>query len=175
MSNTPSYISLDIEIRNSKIHGRGMFAKKDISRNSVVFKWGGTFVSESELPKDKNKYIIIQVDDDLYSIEPKISPEDDTYFINHSCNPNVWMSNGITFVALRDIKKGEELTVDYALFVSEDYVSKWACKCGARDCRKKITGLDYKILELQRKYKGHFSPVIQKKIILNYKQLQIYS
>ncbi len=162
----PSYIYKDIEIRSSLIHGKGMFAKKDIPEDTIIFKWGGTFVSKSELPTDKEKYIILQIDDNLYSIELRDSPEDDTYFINHSCNPNVWMNDRTTFVTSRNVKKGEELTVDYALFVSEDYVSKWTCKCGAKECRKKITGLDYKIPELQRKYKGHFSPVVQKKIIL---------
>jgi hypothetical protein len=159
-----SFINPKIEIKKSTISGKGMFAKEDLPKNTIVYKWGGTFVPKSELPKNQDEYIIIQIDEDLYSIEPRNSPEDDTYFINHSCNPNVWMKDNIIFVTSRNIKKGEELTTDYALFVSEDYISKWKCHCGSIDCRKIITGKDYLIKKLQQKYKNHFSPVIQKRI-----------
>lgn len=164
MSNSLSFISPLVEIHKSLIHGKGMFAKNNIPKDTVIFKWGGTFVSKSKLPKNHDKYVIIQVDEDLYSVEPRNFPEDNTYFINHSCNPNVWMIDGITFVTSKNVKKGEELTTDYALFVSEDYISKWVCHCGAKYCRKKITGQDYRILSLQEKYARHFSPITSKKI-----------
>lgn len=38
-----------------------------------------------------------------------------TYILNHLCNPNVGVRGEITFVAMRDIKAGEELTTDYAM------------------------------------------------------------
>jgi len=159
-----SYINPLVEIRNSPISGKGMFAKEKIPKGTIIIRWGGTFVHGDKLPKDRTKYIIIQVDEDLWSIEPKAKPEDESYFINHSCNPNVWMVDGITFVAARDIKKGEELTTDYSLFEKEEYVAKWKCSCGAKECRKEITGKDYLIPALQKKYGEHFSPVIKKKI-----------
>src|SRR3989304_2506173 len=153
-----SYISPLVEIRASKTHGKGMFAKKDILKGTIIYRWAGTFLDKKEVLKlDKDKYIIIQVEQDLWSVEPRASPEDDTYFINHSCNPNVWMDNGVTFSAKRNIRKGEELTVDYAMFVSEDYVSKWECKCRSKNCRKTITGKDYLLKDLQKRYKNHFS------------------
>ncbi len=160
-----SYIHPLIEIKASQISSKGMFAKGPIQKGTVVIRWGGTFVHRDKLPKDRKGYVIIQVDEDLWSIEPKAAPEDDTYFINHSCNPNVWMVDGITFVAARDIKTGEELTTDYSLFESESYVSKWKCTCGAKECRKSITGKDYLILELQKRYGKHFSPIINKKLV----------
>ncbi len=74
------------------------------------------------------------------------------------------MKDGITFIAKRAINKGEELKTDYSMFVSENYVSKWYCKCGSKFCRHKITGKDYLLPELQRRYKNHFSPPINRKI-----------
>ena len=151
----------------SSIKGKGMFAKKRIKKGVLIIRWGGTFLSSKDVEGiNNNKYIIIQVEKNKYSVEPREKPEDDTYFINHSCNPNVWMKNGITFIAKRDIEKGEELTVDYSMFVSENYVAKWKCNCGLKYCRKKITGKDYRIPELQHRYNGHFSPIINQKIKL---------
>lgn len=56
----------------------------------------------------------MQLDDNLYSVEERGA--DETYFTNHSCDPNVWMMNAVTLGTRRCIPTGEELTVDYALF-----------------------------------------------------------
>lgn len=161
-----SWLNPYIEIRTSKVQGRGMFAKKQIKKGETIYVWGGIFKNGNEIKGlDENEKRALQVDDDLYIVEDKKEQtEDPTYFINHSCNPNVWMKNGITFISKQDIKEGEELTVDYSMFVSENYVSKWDCKCGSKLCRHKITGKDYLLPELQRRYKNHFSPPINKKI-----------
>ena len=56
--------------------------------------------------------------------------------INHSCDPNyevygiglkVWV------YAIRDIKKGEELTIDYG-FGYDEYYKDFPCKCGSKNC-----------------------------------------
>lgn len=41
-------------------------------------------------------------------------------FINHSCDPNVWMQDEVTSVARRDVRAGEELTMDYAMIREDD-------------------------------------------------------
>ena len=59
-------------------------------------------------------------------------------FINHCCNPNVCsriFKGHILYVSLRDIKPGEELTIDYRF---EPHVEKVPCKCGASNCRGTI-------------------------------------
>ena len=147
-----SWINPLVIISNSLIQNKGMFAKEDVKKGTIIFKWGGTFVTNDEMKKfDRSRFILIQVEDNLWSVEPRDKPEDETYFINHSCNPNVWMKNGITFITKKNIKKGEELTVDYAMFEDEDYVAKWDCNCGSKFCRHKITGKDYLLPELQKR------------------------
>jgi len=159
-----TFINPKIKIKNSPIAGKGMFAKEDISKDEIIIKWGGEFFTTEEAKrKNKNDFLIIQIDEDLWSIEKRGEYEDD-YFINHSCDSNTWMLDGRTFVARRDIKKDEEITVDYSLFESEDYISKWECKCGSSDCRKRITGKDCLLPDVQRKYNLHFSPMVQKRI-----------
>jgi SET domain-containing protein len=159
-----SWLDSRIEIRSSSFHGKGMFALEDIKKGEIVVIWGGVFVTskEAEIAVTEGK-IVMQLDDDLFSIEEK--GEDPTYFINHSCNPNVWMKDEVTLIARTEIKPDDELTTDYALFEAwEDFVSPWECVCGSEFCRKKITGKDWRIQELQERYKGHFLPLITKRI-----------
>jgi uncharacterized protein len=127
--------------------------------------WGGAYVNKEEAERMvQNGKLVMQWDDDLFSVEDR--GEDDAYFINHSCDPNVWMSDAFTLIARRNISVGEELAADYALWEArEDYVSSWDCHCGANNCRGKVRGSDWKLPELQISYSGHFSPLLNKRII----------
>ena len=94
-------------------------------------------------------------------------PEDTDYF-NHSCEPNAGLRGQIFLVAMRDIAKDEEITFDYCMSLSEfegsDFSISFDCQCGAPSCRGRVTQLDWKRPELQRKYNGYFSLYIQEKI-----------
>jgi hypothetical protein len=57
---------------------------------------------------------------------------------NHSCEPNT-AYRGLDVIALRPIRKGEELTLDYADFLDE-HMEPFECSCGSSICRKHITG-----------------------------------
>jgi D-alanine-D-alanine ligase-like ATP-grasp enzyme len=58
---------------------------------------------------------------------------------NHSCDPNT-SYDGLNVVAARSIKKGEELTLDYASFLDEN-MEPFRCQCGASSCRGIINGI----------------------------------
>ncbi|MFQ6050054.1 MAG: SET domain-containing protein-lysine N-methyltransferase, partial [Candidatus Paceibacterales bacterium] len=83
-------------------------------------------------------------------------------FSNHSCNPNIGVQGQIIFVALRNIKAGEELTHDWATTDDESY--KMKCNCDAKNCRQVITGKDWRKKDLQKKYGKYFSWYLLKKI-----------
>jgi hypothetical protein len=83
-------------------------------------------------------------------------------FINHSCEPNVGFRGEVTFVALRAIAAGEALTYDWAM--EENRPARTVCRCGAPTCRKILTGRDWRLPVLQRRYRGHFSPYLAEKI-----------
>ena len=83
--------------------------------------------------------------------------------LNHSCEPNLGLQGQIVYVALRDIAVDEELTFDYAM--NEDDPNEiMKCQCGTENCRRVITGVDWKRPEIQRKYNGYFSWFIQRRI-----------
>ena len=163
-----SYLSPKTEVRESKIHGRGLFAIADIAKNEIVAIKGGHIVDRKTL-RAKITPVLgpaeIQLDDDLF-IAPVTEEERELSMLysNHSCDPNLGMRGEITFVAMREIRAGEELTHDWAMTDDDDYSLK--CNCGVPDCRKTLTGKDWQRPDLQRRYAGYFSAYLAHKIAL---------
>jgi hypothetical protein len=80
--------------------------------------------------------------------------------LNHSCDPSLaWSGSGLS--TLRDVGEGEELTVDYAT-LSADPDLLVRCHCETYRCRQLVTGDDWRILELRRRYAGHLAPAVQR-------------
>jgi SET domain-containing protein len=161
-----SYRSPKTEVRESKIHGRGLFATADVAKDEVVAVKGGYIISREQLREKITPRlgpVEIQLDDDLF-IAPGTEEERDgsMLYTNHSCDPNLGMRGEITFVAIRNIRAGEELTHDWATTDDDDYSVE--CKCGAPNCRKILTGKDWQRPELQARYAGYFSAYLAKKI-----------
>jgi hypothetical protein len=160
-------INQKVKVVKSKIDGIGMFATETIDIDEVILIWGGNCYTDNAgaveaIAKGKG---IMQWDEDLYSFETDNIEE--CFAINHSCDPNAWMNDAFTIVARRKIKKGEEILADYALWEhDEGVVYSWLCNCGTSLCRRKVTGKDWRNTELQKRYKGHFSPLLNKRIQL---------
>lgn len=158
------YISPKIEQKNSSIHGQGLFCKPNavIKKNEIIMIKGGYELHRSEM---SSKLIdsYLPIGDDLFlAARNKEEELCVKLFINHSCTPNVGMLNAKTFIALRNIKSGEEITIDYAFVDNEEY--SFTCHCGNPNCRQTITGFDWKRTELQKKYFRYFSPYLRDKI-----------
>lgn len=115
-------------IGRSKISGVGVIARRDILKNTNPFKgtraqkWEEFHMKELE-HLDK---AILKMIDDFYVIEKEntvmipqyaLNGMDISFLLNHSKKPNLKTTDeGYTFVTLRKIKKGEELTVAYATY-----------------------------------------------------------
>ncbi|WP_180699924.1 SET domain-containing protein-lysine N-methyltransferase [Pseudomonas crudilactis] len=62
--------------------------------------------------------------------------------IEHACDPNVFLDMSELWLwALKDIHRGERLTMDYAA-TEDKLLRQFACGCGAKRCRGWITGYD---------------------------------
>jgi len=161
-----SYLSAKTEVRESKIHGRGLFATAEIAKNEIVAVKGGRIVDRKTL-REKITPLLgpveIQIDDDLF-IAPVTDDERELSMLysNHSCDANLGMRGEITFVAMRDIRSGEELTHDWA--TTDDDDCSVECRCGAPNCGKVVTGKDWQRPELQERYAGYFSAYLARKI-----------
>jgi uncharacterized protein len=104
----------------------------------------------------------MQVDDDLFFAATNNNELEDSDFINHSCDPNCGFQDSFKIVAMRKIKKDEEVSFDYAMCETSFYEIK--CKCGSQICRGKVTGDDWKNKDLQEKYGEYFIDYLKKKI-----------
>ena len=153
-----------IEVRDDTIAGRGVVAIADIEKDEIVAIKAGHVVTRAELDEVVAAAgdFALQIDDDFY-IAPKLPDEvlDMSVMINHSCDPNVGFRGSVTYVAIRDIAAGEELSHDYAMERSDDY--SLDCRCGSALCRGKVTGEDWKLPELQSRYGEYFSIYLRRK------------
>ena len=134
--------AIQIEVRKSGVHGRGVYAAQFIPGGACIIEYTGERVSWEAAPDD---------DDDPHTFNfglengEVINPEvggNDARWINHSCDPNcetVEEDDRVFIYALRDIRPGEELLYDYHMEldepITESAKKKFACYCGASNCR----------------------------------------
>lgn len=146
--------------------GHGLFANRDIYQNEEVIKIVGPVINVQIINVLYLSYgidVAIQVGSNKW-----ILPNNESRFVNHSCSPNLGFKGNTTFVAMKNIKKGEELTFDYSMseISREGYDWVMHCKCESKGCRKKISNTDlfnpkFGLLE---KYNGYLPLFVTKRI-----------
>jgi hypothetical protein len=143
-----------IIVRTSRIHGRGVYAGRRLSKGERIVEYRGEVISWREAdrrppsdPDDPNHTFFFALDDRKHVIDANVGGNA-ARWINHSCDPNCETAEdeGRVFIeALRDIKAGEELSYDYGLIVDERITptlkKQYRCLCGARDCRGTMLAL----------------------------------
>ena len=127
------------KIKKSNIDNRGLYANRDIKDGTKIIEYKGKIVTKKKVEEDT------KFDNDkaiyLFNLNKKYDLDGDFKFntarlINHSCNPNCEVDGKglkLWIVAIRDIKKGEELSYDYGFGYDEDY-KQFPCKCGTKNC-----------------------------------------
>ena len=162
-----SWLTKKAKKRKSKQGWFGIIATKDIKKDERVIVFGGYVMTIKQFDSlsERMKDFPFQIDDDLYFGLTKPSEIEEADYLNHSCDPTCGFSGEISIVAIRDIKKGEEITIDYAMSSNNMRSSGITdCFCGSKICRKKIMPDDWKRKDLQKRYKGYFEPFLQRKI-----------
>jgi hypothetical protein len=160
-----SYLSPKTTIKASPIEGRGLFAVAPITKGEIVAIKGGYIFTRQTWAEvgERLGAADIPIADGMF-IGPFHAEEREggMLFSNHSCAPNIGVQGQIVFVAMRDIQTGEELTHDWATTDDDTYAME--CHCGAANCRKIITGQDWRRSDLQEQYRGYMSWYLQEKI-----------
>lgn len=104
---------------------------------------------------------VVPVDADTFLAAPAGEAKTLDDYLNHGCDGSLWMASPVQLVSRREITAGEELTADYALWLSdESYVMRERCKCGSDVCRGVITGKDWRRPDVRARYLGHCSPFL---------------
>jgi len=107
--------------RRSKIHGSGVFAAEPISKNTRIIDYAGELVRNRDSEAREERYLaegcvwVFRVNG-TWSRDAAVGGNV-ARFINHSCRPNCWIEivdKTIWIRASKSIRKGEELTYDYA-------------------------------------------------------------
>lgn len=141
-------------VRNSAIHGRGVFALARIPKKTRIIEYKGELISDAEADRRYSRRhansphtMLFSVDDGL--VIDATRRGNSARWINHSCQPNCEIADQghrIFIEARRDIRSGEELTYDYNLQIGERHTKaakrEHACFCGARRCRGTMLGED---------------------------------
>ena len=143
------------EVRNSPVHGRGIFAARDIPAGTAVIEYAGEVISKNEAErrghalfeeasKTGGAGVYIFILNGRYDLDGNV-PWNDARLINHSCEPNceteIDEDTRIWVKALRNIPAGTELTFDYN-FDLENFEDH-PCRCGAPGCLGYIVGQDH--------------------------------
>lgn len=144
-----------IIVRNSRIHGRGVYAARRLKAGEVIIEYKGERIGWKEAdrrppsdPDDPHHTFYFSLSDGRTVIDANVGGNA-ARWINHSCDPNCETEesdDGRVFIqAMRDIRKGEELNYDYALVIDERMTPSlkrsYACHCGARNCRGTMLAL----------------------------------
>jgi SET domain-containing protein len=136
-----------IEVRDSALHGRGVFAVARIAKGTRIIEYLGERVSHTEAdrryshkqPTDNHTFLFVV---DARTVIDAGVDGNAARFVNHACEPNcesVIENRRVFIEALRAIKPGEELTYDYQIRRAADdppdIDAVFACHCGSADCR----------------------------------------
>ncbi len=136
------------KVKKSKIHGSGVFATKQIKKNTKIIEYIGEKVTRLEGNKRSEKrlkrFLNSETDGSVYIFELNKKYDIDgsplynkARYINHSCDPNCEVDiidNRIWIVSTKNIKKNEELSYDYGYEFDRDDFRDHLCKCGSKHC-----------------------------------------
>ena len=134
----PRYCCFRLEIRESRIHRRGVYALEAIPPRRKVIEYTGERISRRETKRrGQGDITYLFTLDNYWTIDGAFGGSG-AEIINHSCDPNLFtriVKGHILYMSKRAIARGEELTVDY-LF-SQD-IETVPCRCGSALCRGTI-------------------------------------
>jgi len=143
-----------IEVRDSVIQGRGVYAGRRIRRGTWILEYTGERITHEEADRRYDDESMERHHTFLFTVDEHVCIDasvggNEARFINHSCDPNceaVLAEGEIHIVALRDIAPGEELAYDYGFPLDDDSVEeamrRYPCRCGSPRCRGTIVRLD---------------------------------
>lgn len=142
--------------KKSGINNLGLFAKSDINKGEKVIEYKGRKFTHKQVEEndrfDNSKAIYLFTLNERYVLDGDTKTNTAKY-INHSCNPNCEVDiikGKIWIIAIKDIKKGDELSYDYGFGYDADF-RQFPCKCGSKNCCGYIVRDDQR-WRINRKY-----------------------
>lgn len=145
-------VKQNVYTKYTKNKGKSIFAMKPFKRGEFIFLMAGPIVIKG------TKYTI-PIAKGLW-IDP-VPVDNFGKYVNHSCDPNAGIKQRTMVVAFKNIKKGEEITIDYAMIVyayRDEITEKGLiCNCGSKNCRGKLGAWSKLPKKIKEKYEGFIS------------------
>jgi len=162
------------KIKKAGSKGKGLFATRNIKKGEKILHCDLTKLKSYSLKEIKENPKLQSNHCDYVGHSCYAIDFSSASYINHSCDPNcVWKYKTIKIkdlFAMRDIKRGEELTVDMTASAIDQFGNKefWvmSCKCGSKNCRKRIHG---NLLKMPASFQKMYYPYLPKSIRIKYK------
>jgi len=161
---TTWWLHPSVEVQPSPIAGRGLFAGAHLPAGTVVSRLGGRLVDTAELRRrlaDADAGQAPYVDSIVVGPDRHLLVESgENRFGNHGCDPNLGWVDEYRLATMSDVAAGQELVTDYAMSTVEpDWVLR--CHCPSYRCRQMVAGDDWRIPQLQERYRGWWVPYVQ--------------
>lgn len=153
---TFSWIHPDLEVRDTEKYGKGVYALRNIKSGEVIHVLSGEIISFEECIKRIRGGKEAQTDSLQIDLEMDMDLDELSRTFNHSCNPNAAIRKISELVAIRNIKKGEEITYDYSATIGPNVpreIWEMKCLCGSDNCRKIIGNIMSIPMKQLREYK----------------------
>lgn len=146
-------MSRNLLLRQSPIHGNGVFAARDLQAGKRLIQYRGALRPHDEVDECyggdvESGHTFLFTLNDHFVIDGNVGGNI-AKWINYSCDPNCEAvlyeaesgapeEDRVFIVATRDIAEGEELTYDYGIVLHERHTPRlkkiWACRCGSPNC-----------------------------------------
>lgn len=140
----------------STVAGKGLFTAVHITAKSIIFRFEGERIYHDYTPEFALEGANwIGVGDREWLIP---EADDPVLFLNHSCNPNVFITRNLEVISARDIPANAELLLDYSS-TELDPFWKMNCNCGSADCRHVVRNFSSLPLAKQLQYRNYIHPV----------------
>jgi SET domain-containing protein len=124
----------DLEVKESRMEGagKGLFALVPFAKDEFIVEYTGVRIPTKEAEEHTGRYLF-EVEGTPWTIDGEPGHSFAKY-INHACDPNAEArieDERIMMYAVRDIKAGDEISIDYGQEYFDDYIKPVGCRCGA--------------------------------------------
>ncbi|MAG45604.1 MAG: hypothetical protein CMH63_02410 [Nanoarchaeota archaeon] len=142
-----------LKVGNKRGVGKTLYTRRDFHEGEFAFRVEGPLVTSPST-------YTVPVASDLY-----LDPKNEGKYLCHSCNPSCGMRNRNEVVAMRDVRAGEEISIDYGMVVSGydlDLLEQdLECRCRSRNCRGELGSWETLPDGLKERYKGFVSGYLE--------------
>jgi len=144
----------DVIVKEAGNKGLGVFALRDFAKGEFILRrrYGKVVVNcEIERLSEEDQRHLCELDWETSAV---LLPPG--CYLNHACDPNA-MRQGVNVFAWKDIRQGEEITIDYRLNAFDG--GRYECLCGSEHCPGYVMNSFFALSEEQQRLYLSYAPM----------------